>query len=190
MSSNAGRNAVRRVKPLAGERAIAAELSRQTRQDNVAPTSGKKPIPTSGMAKVNLSPATRWEPWTEMPTPPPIDDAVDERHIRLGVTLDAGIERVFLAEVAERLVVASGPPEIIERTQISAHRERAGVIRGNDNSAHARFPSPTPRAAAVSSRTIASDTALSACGRLSVTRPAAPRRFEQEIVRRHALAHR
>src|SRR5262249_57775288 len=70
------------------------------------------------------------------------DDAVDERHVRLGVTLDAGIERVFLTKIPERLVVAAGPPEIVEHTQISAHRERTRIVRGNDNPGHARLPLP------------------------------------------------
>src|SRR2546421_1255044 len=41
-------------------------------RNQVAPTSGKKPMPTSGIAKENRSPATRCEPCTETPTPPPI----------------------------------------------------------------------------------------------------------------------
>ena len=36
------------------------------------PTSGKKPIPVSGMAKSVLSVATRTWPCTDSPTPPPI----------------------------------------------------------------------------------------------------------------------
>src|SRR5436309_1572443 len=68
--------------------------------------------------------------------PAPHDDAINERHIRLGVMLDARIEGVFLAKIAERLLVSSGPPEIVERAQIPTHRECAGVIRDNDNAAH------------------------------------------------------
>ncbi len=37
-----------------------------------SPTSGKKPIETSGMANEKRSPATRCEPCTESPTPPPM----------------------------------------------------------------------------------------------------------------------
>ena len=36
------------------------------------PTSGKKPIPVSGIAKLARSVATRKRPWSERPTPPPI----------------------------------------------------------------------------------------------------------------------
>ena len=36
------------------------------------PTSGKKPIPVSGIAKSVLSVATRTWPCTDSPTPPPI----------------------------------------------------------------------------------------------------------------------
>ena len=38
----------------------------------VPPTSGKRPIPVSGMAKTVFSVATRYFPWTDSPTPPPI----------------------------------------------------------------------------------------------------------------------
>ncbi len=39
---------------------------------NVPPTSGMKPIPTSGMAILVVSVTTRTLPWALMPTPPPI----------------------------------------------------------------------------------------------------------------------
>ncbi|SKZ71162.1 Uncharacterised protein [Mycobacteroides abscessus subsp. abscessus] len=39
---------------------------------NVPPTSGTKPIPTSGMARRVLSVTTRVLPCAEIPTPPPI----------------------------------------------------------------------------------------------------------------------
>ena len=41
-------------------------------RNQVAPTSGKKPMPTSGMANRKRSPATRCEPCTDTPTPPPM----------------------------------------------------------------------------------------------------------------------
>ena len=41
-------------------------------RNQVAPTSGKKPMPTSGIANEKRSPATRCDPCTDTPTPPPI----------------------------------------------------------------------------------------------------------------------
>mmetsp|Transcript_14128 Transcript_14128/g.47684 ORF Transcript_14128/g.47684 Transcript_14128/m.47684 type:complete len:235 (-) Transcript_14128:50-754(-) len=38
----------------------------------VLPTSGKRPMAVSGMAKSVFSVATRYLPWTDMPTPPPM----------------------------------------------------------------------------------------------------------------------
>jgi len=44
----------------------------QRGRKKLPPTSGNSPIPVSGMAKDVVSSATRWLPWTETPTPPPI----------------------------------------------------------------------------------------------------------------------
>ena len=49
--------------------------------------------------------------------------------------LDLGVEPVFVAEIAERLFVAPGAPEIVESAQITARRERPPA-RGGDE--HAR----------------------------------------------------
>ena len=72
VGGNAGSHRVGGIEPLAGERAIGAEFAGRRGRNQVAPTSGKKPIPTSGMANRKRSPATRCEPWIATPTPPPI----------------------------------------------------------------------------------------------------------------------
>ena len=73
-------------------------------------------------------------PWSSADAAPH-DDAVDEGHIRFAIAFDAGVERVLFAEVVERLIVVSGTPEIVERAQVSAGRESAPTLGGDD---HAR----------------------------------------------------
>ena len=63
------------------------------------------------------------------------DDAVDQRHVRLAILFDLRVERVLLAKKVERLLVAAGAPEIVERAQIAAGGERAAAARAED---HAR----------------------------------------------------
>ena len=50
MRGRAGRDAVGGSEPLAGQRQIGADLARQRGSAQVAPTSGKNPMPTSGIA--------------------------------------------------------------------------------------------------------------------------------------------
>ena len=189
MGSNPSRHAVCGLDPLAGERAIAAELSRQTRQDKSRPDVGKEADPDLGHGKAELVAGHAMGTVDRNADPAPHDDAIDERHIRLGVMLDAGVERVFLAKIAERLVVASCAPEIVERAQISARGERAGVIRGDDNAAHAWFPLPFRELP----RQLAHHRKRYRIERMRPIERDETRRtpsFEQEIVRPHALAHK
>ena len=43
----------------------------------VDPTSGTRPIPVSGIAKIVFSVKTRMSPWRDRPTPPPITIPTD-----------------------------------------------------------------------------------------------------------------
>ena len=61
------------------------------------------------------------------------DDAVDERDIRFAIALDLGVERVFLPEIFERFVMATGTTEIVEGAQIPAGGEGAPTIGGDDH---------------------------------------------------------
>ena len=72
MGRNPARDRIGCSEPFAGQRTIGAKLPGMRGKNQVAPTSGKKPMPTSGMAKEKRSPATRCEPCTDTPTPPPI----------------------------------------------------------------------------------------------------------------------
>ena len=56
----------------ARQRGVQAEQPGRARQDEVPPTSGMKPMPTSGIAIFVVSVTTRTLPWAPTPTPPPI----------------------------------------------------------------------------------------------------------------------
>ena len=115
------------------------------------------------------------------------DDAVDERHIGLAIAFDAGVERVFLAKIAERFLVASGAPEIVECAQIPAHGEGASIVRGDEHARDVGIGLPfreLPRQRA-HHRERHRVERLGPIER-DETRCAAP--LEQDIARRHVLA--
>ena len=55
----------------------------------------------------------------------PHDDAVNQRHIRLAIMLDTGVERIFRAKECERVLIPAATPKIIQGAQIAACREGA-----------------------------------------------------------------
>ena len=69
----------------------------------VAPTSGKNPMPTSGMREGIAVAGDAMRAVDRNADAAAHDDAVDQRHIRLRIALDEGIERIFLAKESERL---------------------------------------------------------------------------------------
>ena len=85
------------------------------------------------------------------------------------------VQRVLFAPVDQRLGLAPAAAELVDLTQIAARRERppAGTVMITRVTAGS---SRQASSCARSARTMTSVTALSACGRLSVTSPAAPRR--------------
>src|SRR5262249_26262327 len=76
------------------------------------------------------------------------DNAVDERHIGLAIAFDAGVERVFLAKIAECLVVPSGAPHVVGGRAPPARGGRRGLLAGARPRARPGDPPPIPRAAA------------------------------------------
>ena len=122
-------------KPIAGERAIGAELAGQARQEPGRADVGKKADPDLRHGEHELVAGDAMRAVHRNADAAAHHDAVDQRHIRLAIAFDARVERVFLAEKAERIVIAPGAPEIVQRAQIAARRERARAVGGED---HAR----------------------------------------------------
>ena len=81
------------------------------------------------------SPATRCEPCTDTPDAAAHDQPVDQRDVGLAEILDRHVERIFVAPELQRLVVAAGLAEIVERADVAAGRECA-LAGGLDH--HAR----------------------------------------------------
>ena len=117
------------VEPLAGERAIGAEFARQARQKPGRPDIGKEADADLGHREAEPVAGHAVRAVHRDADAAAHDDAVDERDVGLAIALDAGIERVFVAEIGERLVIASGAPEIVERAQVAARREGALAAR-------------------------------------------------------------
>src|SRR3974390_1763569 len=99
-------------------------------RNQVAPTSGKKPMPTSGIAKEKRSPAQRCG---DAPTH---HDAIDQRDVRLAVALDRGVERIFIAPELQHLIVLPRSAEIVEMPYVAAGGEGARPCAGNDHACH------------------------------------------------------
>ena len=130
-----------------------------------------------------LSVATGSEPLTEMPTPPPIVDAVDHRDIRLGEAVDAPDERVFVAEEVRGAAGAPriAAPRVVDRAHIAAGAEGAVAGAAHHHGLDRRVRLPVAQCR-VDAAVMPSVSALSAFGRLSVTIARPPFRLEQDLV--------
>ena len=90
------RQSVASVSAQAGQREIDARAKWKARKIQAAPTSGKKPMPTSGIAKTKRSPATRMRGVHRETDAPAHRDAVHQGDDRFRICLDPPIELIFL----------------------------------------------------------------------------------------------
>ena len=93
------------------------------------PTSGANPMPTSGMATADRSVTTRWLPWAEMPTPPPMTMPSMTGTIGLAIAGDAGVEAVLLGPERPRRRCADARG-VVDGADVAAGAERplAGAV--------------------------------------------------------------
>src|SRR5262249_52824580 len=126
---------VRGIEPLASERTIGAEPSWQTRQEPRRANVGEKTDADLRHRERELVAGNAMGAVHRDADAATHHDTVDERHIRLAIALDARAKRILLAKIAEQLIEASSAAEVIERAQIPARREGAGIARGNDHPA-------------------------------------------------------
>ncbi len=98
-------------------------------RNQVAPISGKKPMEVSGIANRKLSPATRCEPCTETPAPPPITMPIDQRNVRLRITLDRGVENILVTPIGQRIIMAPRTSEVVDRADVAAGGECSSARR-------------------------------------------------------------
>ncbi len=92
-----GRDAIGGVEPLAGQRAIGAELARQARQEPGRPDVGKEADADLRHREHEAVAGDAMRAVHRNADAAAHDDAVDQRHVGLAITLDPGVERVFLA---------------------------------------------------------------------------------------------
>ena len=62
---------------------------------------------------------------------PTHDEAVDQRHKRLGIARDATVEPVFLPPEGQLLVMAAGAPEIVHQPDVAPGTEGALASPGD-----------------------------------------------------------
>ena len=164
-----------RHQPLAGERAIGAELARHARQKPGGADVGKKADADFRHGESEIVARDAVRAMHRNADAAAHDDAVDRAPHRACGRLDPGVESVFLAQERQRLVVPPRAAEIVERADIAAGGEGAPAARGDDDPRDRGIVLPSA-SCSPSARTMPCVTALSACGRLSVTMPATPRR--------------
>ena len=104
-------------------------------------------MPHSGMAKMVRSVITRCDPCTDMPTPPPIDDAVDQRDIGLGELVHRVVEPVLVPEEGAGRAVARAMG-VVERADVAAGAERALARARHHDGADRRVVGPFEQAGA------------------------------------------
>ncbi|BBX20586.1 hypothetical protein MDUV_54460 [Mycolicibacterium duvalii] len=107
------------------------------------PTSGMKPIPTSGMAIFVVSVTTRTLPWALMPTAAH-RDAVHQGDVRLGVAADRGVEQILVVPEAARLI-AAGLGVVVDRDDVSAGAQATLTRAGDDDGRHRVVAFPLPQ---------------------------------------------
>ena len=150
----------------------------------MAPTSGKKPMPVSGMAKAVRSVTMRWRAVHRDADAAAHDDAVHERDIGLREADDAGVRADIRRARRSSAKAGALRPARVERADVAAGAEGA-LARAVDHDGRDCRVAPRTRRAPREARDIASVSALSAFGRFSVMRPdRASRRTTADAARR------
>ena len=121
---DAGSHGVGGSKPLAGERRIGAGLARHARQQPRGADVRKKPDADFRHGELEFFSRDPVRSVDGNPDAAAHDDAVDQRDIGLGIMLDEGVERVFVAPERQRLGLPPGTAEVVERADVAAGRER------------------------------------------------------------------
>ena len=129
MGGDGGGDAIGRVEPLAGQRAIGAKLARHPRQEPGRADVGEKSDADLRHRERKAVAGDAMRAVHRKADAAAHDDAVDQRDIGLGIVLDDGVEDIFLAIERQHLVVPAGGAGIIERADIAARRERPAARR-------------------------------------------------------------
>ena len=96
----------------------------QRGRNQVPPTSGKKPMPVSGMANRVRSVAIAEVAMHRDPDPAAHGDAVEQGDIGLGIGVDAPVQAVLVVEERHRRRDAARPHQLGDRDDVAAGAER------------------------------------------------------------------
>src|SRR5579872_1552611 len=125
MCRNTGCCAVLRIQTLAGKRAIGAELARQARQKPGCSYVGEKSNTDFRHGELEIVTGNAMRTVHRYADAAAHHDTVDQGNVRLAVTLDQRVERIFVAPELQRFILFARLAEIVERADVTAGRKRA-----------------------------------------------------------------